>query len=69
MTSEWDCIELGVWEFPGSLVIRIKCFHLLGGPGPHVVGELKIPQAAQHTQKKKEKKKRHLDVSIINCVM
>ena len=62
MTSEWTSIELGVWEFPGSLVIGIQCFHCWGTRSNTWLGN-KIPQAAQQTQKKK-KKNRHLDVSI-----
>ena len=45
-----------IWEFPGSPVVRTRCFHC------HGLGSIpgrgtKIPQAAQHNQKKKKKKK------------
>ena len=45
------------WEFPGSLVVRTRCFHCRG-PGSIPGRGIKIPQATWCGQKKKKKKKK-----------
>ena len=44
----------GGWEFPGSPVVKTRCFHCQG-PGSIAGRGTKIPQATQHGQKEKKK--------------
>ena len=43
------------WEFPGSPVVRTRHFHCLGWSSVPGQGT-KIPQAIQHSQKKKKER-------------